>query len=64
MQGLQIQNNQQESIHLHRDIALSMSKLNIPIEKLNEAKLVENMKLFEEPPSSENYLGDPIILGE
>lgn len=64
MQGLQIQNNQQESIHLHRDIALSMSKLNIPIERLSQAELVKNLKLFEEPPNSENYLGNPIMLGE
>lgn len=62
-QGLTIQSLKQESIYLHRDIASSMEQLGVNLSQLSTAELVKNVPLFEEPPGSRNYLGDPSLLG-
>lgn len=59
-----MQANQQESLILHRDIAASMAKLGVDDQHLEEAKLADNLPLFPEPPGSEEYLGDPKLLGK
>ncbi|KRT85843.1 hypothetical protein AMK59_2277, partial [Oryctes borbonicus] len=62
-QGLTIQSLRQESIYLHRDIVKSMRQLGVKLDKLSTAKIVKNVRLFEEPRGSKGYLGDPNLLG-
>nr|XP_022906021.1 chondroitin sulfate synthase 1 isoform X1 [Onthophagus taurus] len=63
VKGLKIQSLSQESVDLHRDIASSMAQLNVPISEISNADLAKNMKLFDEEAGSDDYLGDPTILG-
>lgn len=63
-QGLKLQDNQQESLTLHRDIAASMMKLGINDQQLNRANIAENLPLFDVPQGSDEYLGDSRLLGE
>lgn len=58
-----VQDHKQETINLHRDIAISMSKVNIPIESVERSYLVDDFKLFEYALGSERYLGNPAVLG-
>ena len=63
LQGLSIQELQQETIKLHRDVATSMQQIGVTLEGLPKAEIVKDLLLFEEPAGSENYLGDPTLLG-
>lgn len=62
-QGLTIQEKQQECIGLHRDISSSMSYLGVQPDQLLTAELIDDVALYPEPSGSENYLGDPELLG-
>lgn len=41
-----------------------MSKINIPIESVQKSYLVDDFKLFDDPIGSDNYLGNPAVLGK
>ncbi|KAJ8977289.1 hypothetical protein NQ317_015574 [Molorchus minor] len=61
--GLKIQDDLQESILLHRDIATSMQELGYPTNRIEKAELVKNLPLFPHSKGSDGYLGDTKILG-
>ncbi|CAH1118840.1 unnamed protein product [Phaedon cochleariae] len=63
VKGLKIQQDQQDSILLHRDIAMSMQELGYRISSLDTADLAENVPLFPVGKGSDGYLGDTSILG-
>lgn len=62
-QGLSIQEQQQESILLHRDIATSMTELGYRMNSIHSAELVSDLDLFPNPKGSGKYLGDTNLLG-
>ncbi|KAB0800270.1 hypothetical protein PPYR_06010 [Photinus pyralis] len=63
VKGQTIQEKQQESVTLHRDISSSMAYFNIEPSQLQAAELIEDFPLYPEPPGSLNFLGDPELLG-
>lgn len=42
----------------------SMAMLGVDQRHVEEAKLAENLPLFPAPPGSDEYLGDPELLGK
>ncbi|KAK5649187.1 hypothetical protein RI129_000216 [Pyrocoelia pectoralis] len=63
VKGQTIQEKQQESLTLHRDISSSMAYFGIESFQLQTAELVEDLPLYPEPPGSKHFLGDPEFLG-
>lgn len=65
LQGLQVQEKHQHAINLHRDIALSMSHVGIQLDQLSNARLVEDLPLFQALSAHNDSIsiGDPEVLG-
>ena len=63
MQGLKIQELQQQAISLHRDIANMMSLLGYKPEAADKIMLGTNVPLFPAKMGSRAYLGDTAMLG-
>lgn len=61
---MQIQDLQQERIHLHRDIYMMAQELRVSLEILKNYEIAEGMRLFPVDPNSEDYAGDTDILGD
>lgn len=64
LQGLRIQDLQQERIHLHRDIRTMARELGVSLETLKNHEIAEGVRLFPVDPNSANYPGDTDILGD
>jgi len=64
LQGLRIQDLQQERIHLHRDIHTMAQELGVNLETLKNYEIADGVRLFPVDPNSEDYPGDTDILGD
>lgn len=64
LQGLRIQDLQQEKIHLHRDVHAMADKLGINFETLKNYEIAQGVRLFPVDPNSEDYPGDTDMLGD
>ncbi|KAG5878296.1 hypothetical protein JTB14_017647 [Gonioctena quinquepunctata] len=63
VKGLKVQKYLQDSILLHRDIAVSMQELGYRASSLQKANIAAGLQLFPIRPGSDGYLGDTSILG-
>nr|CAH7728883.1 unnamed protein product [Callosobruchus chinensis] len=63
IKGLNIQNLQQSSLLLHRDIAASMDELGHQVGGLSQVKLSQSLPLFPAKRGAQGYLGETSLLG-
>ncbi|XP_049837336.1 chondroitin sulfate synthase 1 [Schistocerca gregaria] len=63
MQALKVQDLQQESINLHRDIMATMKYLNVPPHEVADVFIAKDTPLFPAKEGSPHYLGDSAMLG-
>jgi hypothetical protein len=64
LQGLRIQELQQEKIYLHRDIRAMADKLGFNLEASKNYEIAEGVRLFPVDSNSEDYPGDTDMLGD
>jgi len=64
LQGLRIQELQQEKIHLHRDIRAMADELGFNLEASKNYEIAQGVRLFPVDSNSEDYPGDTDMLGD